>query len=138
VLIGLATIKPQLGLVLPLVLFRRAPIAASPMLPAGGLGTPGRRRALPPSARSAWEGFLHFTSPAMSNVLLTGQPPDFAGGLISVFALARPLGVHPALIIQGIVTLAAILAAIQARSVPRISSSPRSPARICMITTCSA
>jgi len=117
VLIGLATIKPQLGLVLPLVLFRRAPIAAVyAVLAALALAA----ASLYAFGRSAWEGFLHFTSPAMSNVLLTGQPPDFAGGLISVFALARPLGVHPALIIQGIVTLAAILAAIQARSVPRI------------------
>jgi hypothetical protein len=52
----------------------------------------------------------------MSNVLLTGKPPEFAGGLISVFATFRFLGVHPALIIQGLVTLAAMLAALRARS----------------------
>ena len=57
---------------------------------------------------AAWSGFIHFTSPAMSNVLLTGQPHEFSAGLISVFALARPLGLHPALLIQAAVTLSLI------------------------------
>jgi hypothetical protein len=54
----------------------------------------------------------------MSNVLLTGEPKNFSRGLISVFALARPLGVPTAFVVQGLVTLAAISAALRTRSVP--------------------
>lgn len=112
-LIGLATIKPQLGLVLPLYLLRRAPIAFAYAACAAILLAAVSFAAFGPAA---WSGFIHFTSPAMSNVLLTGQPPEFAGGLISVFALARPLGVHAALLIQAAFTLAAIAAAVRTKS----------------------
>ena len=112
-LIGLATVKPQLGLVLPLFLLRRAPIAAAYAALAAILLAAASLLAFGPAA---WTGFIHFTSPAMSNVLLTGQPPDFAGGLVSVFATARPLGVHTALLIQGVVTLAAIALAVTQKS----------------------
>jgi hypothetical protein len=106
VLAGLASIKPQLGLVLPLFLLRRSPLAfawaaiAAVVLAAASLWAFGQ---------AAWAAFWTVTRPAMSNVLLTGQPPEFAGGLISVFAAVRFLGVHPALAIQGAVSLAAIL-----------------------------
>jgi hypothetical protein len=106
VLAGLASIKPQLGLVLPLFLLRRSPLAfawaalATVVLAAASLWAFGP---------AAWTVFWTVTRPAMSNVLLTGQPPEFAGGLISVFAAVRFLGVHPALAIQAAITLAAIL-----------------------------
>ena len=119
VLIGLATIKPQLGLVLPLFLLRRSPARLS-LCGAGGGGA-GRRLACAAFGPAAWEGFIHFTSPAMSNVLLTGQPPEFAGGLISAFAMAKPfIGVPGALLVQAVVTLAAILAGVMTRSVPAL------------------
>ena len=111
-LIGLATFKPQLGLVLPLFLLRRARMAFIYAALAAVLLAGAALLAFGPAA---WAGFIHFTGPAMRNVLLTGQPPEFAGGLISVFALARPLGVHAALLIQGAVTLAAIAIAFVAR-----------------------
>lgn len=114
-LIGLASIKPQLGLVLPLYLLRRAPIAAAYATLAAIILAVAALYAFGPAT---WASFWHFTRPAMSNVLLTGQPPEFAGGLVSVFATFRPLGTHAALLIQGAVTLIAILAAIHARSVP--------------------
>jgi alpha-1,2-mannosyltransferase len=116
-LIGLASIKPQLGLVLPLYLLRRAPIAAAYATLAAIILAAAALYAFGPAT---WAGFWHFTRPAMSNVLLTGQPPEFAGGLVSVFATFRPLGTHPALLIQAAVTLIAILAAIPARSTPVI------------------
>lgn len=118
VLIGLATIKPQLGLVLPLYLLRRSPIAflyaalAAVALAAASLWAFGVE---------AWQGFLNYTSPMMSNVLLTGQPPEFAGGLVSVFAAVKPyLGVRGALAVQGAVSLAAVLAGLKTRSVPAL------------------
>jgi hypothetical protein len=114
-LIGLASIKPQLGLVLPLYLLRHAPIAAAYATLAAIILAAAALYAFGPAT---WAGFWHFTRPAMSNVLLTGQPPEFAGGLVSVFATFRPLGTHAALLIQAAVTLIAILAAIHARSVP--------------------
>jgi hypothetical protein len=117
VLIGLATVKPQLGIVLPLYLLRRAPAAFAYAALAATLLAAASLYAFGPAA---WYGFIHFTSPVMSNVLLTGQPPEFSGGLISVFALARPLGLHPALLIQAAATLAAIAAAAQTRSVPAL------------------
>ncbi len=117
-LIGLATIKPQLGLVLPLYLLRRAPIAfmyavlAAVVLAAASLWAFGP---------AAWQGFINFTSPAMSSVLLTGQPPEFAGGLISVFALAKPYaGVQGALIVQAVVSVLAVLLGLKTRSVPAL------------------
>ena len=86
-LIGLASFKPQLGLVLPLYLLRRSPVAffyaalAVVVLAAASLFAFGP---------AAWVGFWHYTRPMMSNVLLTGQPKDFAGGLISMFASVKP------------------------------------------------
>lgn len=116
VLVGLASVKPQLGLVLPLYLLRRAPVAAAyAALAAVGLAA----AALYVFGPGAWVGFWRVTRPLMSNVLLTGQPTDFAGGLVSVFAAVRPLlGVQGALAVQGAVTVAAVLAGWRARSVP--------------------
>ena len=113
ILIGLATIKPQLGLVLPLNLLRRSRLGfcaaslAALALAALSLITFGP---------AAWSGFWHVTRPAMNNVLLTGQPPAFAGGLISVFAACRHLGVAQALAIQAIVSAAAILLAARTKN----------------------
>jgi hypothetical protein len=105
VLAGLASIKPQLGLVLPLYLLRRSPVAfATAVLAAVALGA----ASLYAFGPTAWAAFWRVTRPAMSNVLLTGQPPQFAAGLISVFAALRFLGVHPALVLQAAVSLAAI------------------------------
>ncbi len=112
-LIGLATIKPQLGLVLPLNLLRRSPVAfiwaaLAAVLLAGA--------ALAAFGPGAWLGFVRFTSPAMSNVLLTGKPPEFAGGLISGFALAKPfVGVHGALVAQALVSLGCVVAGLFTR-----------------------
>ena len=87
-LIGLATIKPQLGLVLPLHLLR-APVAlACAVLSATALGLAA---------------------------LLVAGPAAFAGGLISVFATARPLGLQAALAIQAAISAAAILLAARVR-----------------------
>ncbi len=117
ILIGLATIKPQLGLVLPFYLLRRAPLAmAYAALAAIILGA----LSLAAFGPAAWSGFWHFTRPMMSNVLLTGQPPEFAGGLISIFATFRFLGVHTALIIQTAVSIAAVLLALRLRSAPAL------------------
>jgi hypothetical protein len=104
-LAGLASIKPQLGLVLPLYLLRRSPLAfAWAGLAAVTLGV----LSLYVFGAVAWAAFWHVTRPAMSNVLLTGKPVEFAGGLISVFAAARGLGVTAALLIQGAVSIAAV------------------------------
>jgi hypothetical protein len=112
-LIGFATIKPQLGLVLPLNLLRRSPIGATyAVLAALALAA----LSLIAFGPAAWYGFWRVTRPAMNNVLLTGQPPEFAGGLISVFAACRCLGVHPALAIQTLVSAAAILLAARTRN----------------------
>jgi alpha-1,2-mannosyltransferase len=112
-LIGLATIKPQLGLALPLFLFRRAPGAfVMAIVAAGGLAALSWLVLGAP----AWAGFWQVTRPAMSRVLLTGQPASFAAGLISVFASFRFLGVPGALLVQGAVSIAAILLAGRARS----------------------
>ena len=117
-LIGLATIKPQLGLVLPLNLLRRAPIAFAWAALAAVLLAGAALTAFGPLA---WQGFLHFTSPAMSNVLLTGQPPEFAGGLISVFATVKPfIGTHAALLAQAAVSFACLAAAIFTRRTPAL------------------
>jgi hypothetical protein len=112
VLVGLASVKPQLGVVLPLFLFRRSPGAFLYAVLAAVVLAAGSAAAFGPGA---WAGFWDFTRPAMDAVLLTGKPPEFAGGLISVFAAARPLGVHAALLIQGAVTLAAVALAARAR-----------------------
>jgi hypothetical protein len=122
VLIGLATIKPQLGLALPLFLVRRAPVAF------GAAAVSALTFALLSwliLGSQAWSGFWHFTRPAMSSVLLTGQPPAFAGGLISVFATFRFLGVHAALLVQGAVSAIAIL----------LSWRTRSPIAVLLLTT---
>jgi hypothetical protein len=113
ILIGLATIKPQLGLVLPLHLWRRSrtgfgfALLAAIALAAASCAAFGT---------GAWVAFWHVTRPAMNNVLLTGQPPEFAGGLISVFAACRNLGVHPALAIQAALSVAAILIAARSKN----------------------
>jgi alpha-1,2-mannosyltransferase len=113
ILIGLATIKPQLGLVLPLNLLRRSRLGfSSAVLAALALAA----LSLFAFGPAAWSGFWHVTRPAMNNVLLTGQPPAFAGGLISIFAACRRLGVAPALAIQSAVTAAAILAAARTKN----------------------
>jgi hypothetical protein len=114
-LVGLGSIKPQLGLVLPLFLLRRSPMAFGFAVLAA-LGLAGAS-ALAFGA-AAWLGFWQVTRPAMDAVLLTGQPPDFAAGLISVFAAARGLGVHAALLIQAGVTVAAVAVAAWRREVP--------------------
>jgi alpha-1,2-mannosyltransferase len=112
-LIGLLSFKPQLGLVLPLYLIRRAPRAAlAAALSAIALAV----LALAVFGPAAYVGFWTVTRPMMSNVLITGFPREFAGGLISVFALIRPLGLHPAFIVQGVATLTAIILAACARS----------------------
>jgi len=104
-LIGLLSFKPQLGLVLPLFLLRRAPravLAAAFSAVALGLA------ALAVFGPASYHGFWTVTRPMMSNVLLTGFPKEFSGGLISVFALIKPLGLGPAFAVQGAVTLAAV------------------------------
>jgi hypothetical protein len=104
-LIGLLSFKPQLGLVLPLYLFRRAPRAVL----AAALGALALAlAALAVFGPASYHGFWTVTRPMMSNVLLTGFPKEFSGGLISVFALIKPLGLGPAFAVQGAVTLAAI------------------------------
>jgi hypothetical protein len=104
-LIGLLSFKPQLGVVLPLFLLRRAPRAAlAAAISAVVLGL----AALAVFGPASYEGFWTVTRPMMSNVLLTGFPKEFSGGLISVFALIKPLGLGPAFAVQGAVTLAAI------------------------------
>jgi alpha-1,2-mannosyltransferase len=113
VLIGLASLKPQLGLALPLFLLRRAPVAFVAAAVSAVLLAALSWLVLGPAA---WSGFWHFTRPSMSAVLLTGQPPAFAGGLISVFASFRFLGVPGALLVQGIVSAAAILLSWRTRS----------------------
>jgi hypothetical protein len=112
VLVGLASIKPQLGVVLPLYLLRRAPWAfVYAMLGAVGLFLASVLAFGP----EAWAGFLRVTGPAMSQVLLTGKPPEFANGLLSVFAAVRFLGVHAALLVQAAVSLAAVVYAVTRR-----------------------
>ena len=113
ILIGLASIKPQLGLVLPLYLLRRAPLAflcatlAALALAAASLVAFGPE---------VWFGFWRFTRPAMSAVLLTGQPRDFAAELISVFALARPLGIPAALLAQALASTVAVALAARVKN----------------------
>ena len=111
-LIGLASIKPQLGLVLPLHLLRRSPMA---FLAASLAALALAAAALLAYGPAAWLGFWRVTRPAMSAVLLTGQPRDFAAGLTSVFALARPLGIPAALLTQAAITAAAIACAARTR-----------------------
>jgi hypothetical protein len=113
VLAGLASIKPQLGLVLPLFLLRRAPLAfAWAALAAVALAAASVWAFGP----AAWAAFWTVTRPAMSNVLLTGKPPQFAGGLISVFAAVRFLGVHTALLLQAGVSLGTVFWAWQRKN----------------------
>ncbi len=112
-LIGLASIKPQLGLVLPLNLFRRSPPAFFvATLTALALAA----AALLAFGPAAWLGFWRVTRPAMSAVLLTGQPRDFAAGLTSVFALAHPLGIPTALLAQATISTAAIACAARTKN----------------------
>jgi len=107
-LIGLASIKPQLGIVLPLYLLRRFPAA---FLAASAAAILLAAAAFLAFGLPAFTGFWHVTRPAMSAVLATGKPADFYGGLISVFAAARPLGLAAAFIIQAAVTLGCVLLA---------------------------
>jgi hypothetical protein len=107
ILIGLATIKPQLGIPLPLFLLRSRSVFLSAALAALTLGL----ASLIASGPGAWTAFWHVTRPAMNNVLLTGQPPAFAGGLISVFATFRFAGVDAAILLQAMVSAACVLLA---------------------------
>ncbi len=116
-LIGAATIKPQLGLVLPLFLLRRARLALLYAALAAALLAGASLAAFGPAV---WVGFWTITRPAMSAVLLTGQPPAFAAGLLSVFAAFRALGLPAALLIQAATTLACILFAATRRDVPSL------------------
>ncbi len=107
-LIGLASIKPQLGLIFPLFLLRRSLKA----FVAAGLAALGLAlAALVAFGLPAWGGFWNVTRPAMSAVLVTGEPKVFTNGLISVFAALRPLGLPLAFAGQGVVSLAAVLLA---------------------------
>ncbi len=112
VLIGLASVKPQLGLVLPFYLWRRSrpgfacAVLAALLLAAASLAALGA---------GAWAEFWQVTRPAMNNVLLTGRPAAFAGGLISVFAACRRLGVPSALTLQAVASTAAILLAARSK-----------------------
>ncbi len=112
-LVGLASIKPQMGLVLPFFLLRRYPLA---FLAAGvaALGLAGASFLV--LGPAAWRGFVDFTEPFMSGVLLTGRPADFAGGLISVFAACRFLGVHVALVCQAVVSLICVAAGVRSKN----------------------
>ncbi len=112
-LAGLASVKPQLGVTLPLFLLRRSRVAFGVAVAAAlGLGVASWLA----FGAGAWAAFWTVTRPAMSNVLLTGKPPEFAGGLISVFATFRFLGVHAALVIQGIFTIGAVVVAARTRN----------------------
>jgi hypothetical protein len=97
---------------LPLYLIRSPAILALAAAFALGLGL----AALAAFGPGAWIGFWQVTRPAMSNVLLTGKPAAFAGGLVSVFAAARLLGVPAALVIQGLVSAGAMLLAARTRN----------------------
>jgi hypothetical protein len=117
ILAGLASIKPQLGLALPLFLLRRSrPAFFAASLAAVALAA----LSLLAFGPKSWADFWTITRPAMSAVLLTGQPPSFAAGLISVFAAARFLGTHTALLIQSAATLAAIALAATRRDAPSL------------------
>ncbi len=109
-LVGLASIKPQLGVPLPFYLLRRSPLGfAYAVLAAIALAL----LSLFLFGFGSWVAFWRVTRPAMTAVLLSGHPKDFAGGLISVFAAVRFLGVPAALAIQGVVSLSlAALAAL--------------------------
>lgn len=108
VLVGLASMKPQLGVVLPLHLARRAPVAAAYAVLAAVLLVAASLYAFGPLA---WQKFFSVTSPAMTQVLLTGKPVEFAGGLISVFAALRPFGLDAAFAAQAVVSLGAVILA---------------------------
>lgn len=113
VLVGLASMKPQLGLVLPLHLARRAPISAAYAVLAASALIFASLYAFGPLP---WQKFFTVTSPAMTNVLITGKPPEFAGGLVSVFAALRQLGLHADFAAQGVVSLGAIILAARTRN----------------------
>ncbi len=104
-LIGLATIKPQLGIPLPLHLLRRSPVAFA-CAALGAVALAGLSASV--FGPGPWIAFWRITRPAMERVLATGQPNVFAGGLISVFAAVRPFGVTEALVVQALVSLCAV------------------------------
>jgi hypothetical protein len=108
VLGGLGSIKPQLGLTLPLFLWRRSRAAFFAAFGAALVLAGASYAAFGPAV---FQAFWTVTRPAMTAVLLTGKPPEFANGLISVFAAAKPLGIHAALAIQAVVTIGAVAAA---------------------------
>lgn len=105
VLVGLGTIKPQLGIPLPLHLLRRSPLAFAYAV-LGAIALAGLAAFV--FGLTVWVDFWRITRPAMQQVLATGQPKVFAGGLISVFAAARPLGIPAALAVQTVVSLGAV------------------------------
>jgi hypothetical protein len=113
VLVGLASIKPQLGIVLPLFLLRRYPVAFGAAV-CSALVLAGVSFVV--FGPVVWGGFLHVTSPFMQGVLLTGKPKGFAGGLVSVFAACRFLGIPVALGIQAVVSLGCVALAARCRN----------------------
>jgi hypothetical protein len=117
VLAGLATIKPQLGLALPLFLLRRSrPAFFAAALAAVALAA----LSILAFGPKTWVLFWTVTRPAMSAVLLTGKPAAFANGLISVFAACRFLGTHAALVIQLAATVGAAAYAATRRDAPAV------------------
>jgi alpha-1,2-mannosyltransferase len=113
-LIGLASIKPQLGVTLPIYIFRRSPIAFVFAAASSGLLV---LLSVIVFGAGTWDGFIHNTWPAMSNVLITGRPKEFADGLLSVFACVKPFfGLRGAFFVQTFVTLGSIFMAARTKN----------------------
>jgi alpha-1,2-mannosyltransferase len=86
-LIGLAAIKPQLGLVLPFHLLRLPAGFAFAVLSTAALGL-GSLLIVGPAS---WAGFWHVTRPATSGVLLTGKPAAWGSGGADPLRPGQPL-----------------------------------------------